>query len=102
MNDSFYPTIDIAFIEQRILHSGKVIADSKVHVGSTTTFILTGSQAIHKRHIFIREIAPGQISYEQATGLAIRLSFIGSLITWMETNRHWKEGAYIVPQDLSE
>ena len=99
MSDPFYPTVDIEFLERCILNSHKVNPASRVHVGSTTTFVLDGPQALHKRLILVRELTPGQVGYEQATSLAIRLSFLGPLISWLEENRDWKEGAYIVPAE---
>jgi hypothetical protein len=36
---------------------------------------------------------------EQATALALKFSFLSHLIEWLEENRNWKEGAYIVPQN---
>lgn len=98
MSDIFYPTVDIQFLETQIIASGRVIPQSKIHVGSTTTFMLIGTQAFYKRLILIRELTPNQVSYEQASGLAIRIGFIGNLMDWLEKNKNWKEGAYIVPQ----
>lgn len=96
MADAFYPTIDSQFLEHEIIESGKIIPDSKVIVGKTTYFVLEGNKPLFKRNILLREISPGQINYEQATALAIKLSFIGKLMDWLEKNRDWKEGAYIV------
>lgn len=95
MPDPFYPSVDITFIEQQLKNTGK-FEDGFFTVGQTKTFVLKGKQAIHKRTILIRELTPGQVCYEQATGLAARFHFIGALLTWLETNKHWKEGAYIV------
>lgn len=79
--------------------SGKLVDDGIVNFGATTTLVIAGPQAIYKRSTLVRELTPGQICLEQATGLAIKLSFLGQLMAWLEANRDWKEGAYIVPQN---
>jgi len=96
MPDSYYPSVDVNFIEDHVRRSGKLADNGIVRVGATTTFILAGSNAIYRRSIFIRELEPGQVCLEQATALAVRFSFIGALMEWLETNRSWKEGAYIM------
>lgn len=99
MPDSHYPSIDIKFIEEHVIASGKLVKDGVLKIGSTTTYIVEGTQAIYKRSILVRELIPGQVCFEQATGLAFRFSFMGALLEWLERNRDWKEGAYIVPKD---
>ena len=94
MPENYHPTIDISFIESEINKTGKIILDSKVNVGKTTIFVLKGDKPIFKRNILLREIAPGQIHFIQATGIAIKLSFMGNLLKWLEDNRGWKEGEY--------
>ncbi len=95
MPDPFYPSIDMDFIKENIEASGKLAKDGIVKIGATTTFVLEGNQAIYKRSILIRELAPNQVCLEQATSLAWRFSFLSKLINWLEANRNWKEGAYI-------
>lgn len=97
MSDPFYPTVDLPFFEGLILSSGKVIAASKVKVGDTTTFVQDNNKAMHKRIILIRELEPNQVSFEIATGWAIKLGFMGQLLTWFEEHRNWKDGGYFVP-----
>jgi hypothetical protein len=99
MLDSHYPSINIEFIEKHVLASGKLVSDGVVKIGSTTTYVVEGPQAIYKRSFFVRELTPGQVCFEQATWLAFKFSFMGSLLEWLEKNRDWKEGAYILPQD---
>jgi hypothetical protein len=96
MTDSHYPTVDTSFIEQQIINTGKIIPESKHIVGKSIFFVLQGDKPFYKRLIILREITPGQINYIQATGIAIKLSFIGNLMKWYEENRAWKEGAYII------
>lgn len=55
--------------------------------------MINGNQALHKRMIIIRE-NNGQINFEQASSLAIRFSFMGELLKWLESNRNYKEGGY--------
>lgn len=93
MPDPYYPSVDYDFIEQNLLSCGKFQGHFKV--GSTTTFVLNGSQAIYKRTVLVRELTTGQVSYEQSTGLAARYGFLGLLISWLEEHRDWKEGAYV-------
>lgn len=102
MPDNHYPSTDIDFIQQHIVASGKLVADGIIKFGSTTTYVVAGPQAVYKRSILVRELEVGQVCFEQATGLAIRFSFIGALLEWMEVNRNWKEGAYIVPLNNNE
>lgn len=94
MPDPFYPSVDFSFIDEHLKSTEKF--EGYFTVGQTTTFVLKGNQAIFKRTIVIREVLPGQVCYEQATGLAARFGFIGSLLLWLEINRNWKEGAYVV------
>ncbi len=98
MPDSHYPSIDIDFIEEHIITSGKLVKGGIVKIGSTTTYVVDGPQAIYKRSTLVRELTPGQVCFEQATGLAFKFSFMGALLEWLEINRDWKEGAYIVPK----
>jgi hypothetical protein len=95
MSDNFYPSVDIEFIKKHVIASGRLVQEGIISIGSTTTFVLEGNQAIFKRTICIRELEPGQICFEQATALAIRFSFMGELLTWLKAKRNWKEGAYI-------
>ncbi len=94
MSDPFYPAIDTAFLETLILSSGKVISDSKIKVGDSTAFVLDGDKALHKRLIIVRELAPNEVSFELATGLAIKLNFMSKLLNWLEKNKNWKDGAF--------
>jgi hypothetical protein len=96
MPDSYYPSVDIEFIEKYIKASGKLTHGGIVKIGSTTTYVIAGPQAIYKRSILVRELELGQVCLEQATALALRFSFLGHLMEWLEVNRNWKEGAYIV------
>jgi len=95
MSDPFYPSVDIDFIKDQALASGKLAQDGIVNFGSTTTLVINGNQAVYKRSILMRELDPGQVCLEQATAVAVRLSFLGPLLKWLEDNRDWKEGAYI-------
>jgi hypothetical protein len=95
MPDPYYPSVDFSFIEQHLKDTGKF--EGYFSVGQTKTFVLKGNKAIHKRTIRIRELSPGKVCYEQATGLAARFGFMGALLAWFEANKNWKEGAYKVP-----
>jgi hypothetical protein len=99
MPDNHYPSVDMDFIIEHVKASGKIVEGGVVKFGSTTTFVVTGQQAIYKRSTLIRELEPGKVCLEQATALALKFSFLGQLIEWLIANKNWKEGAYIVPQN---
>jgi hypothetical protein len=88
------PTVGIDFIEEQILKSGIVNPDSKVKIGDTTTFVVDGKQALHRRLVLLREIIPGEISYDQAVGMAYKFEFLGNLLHWLYVNKGYKEGGY--------
>ncbi|RZJ99473.1 MAG: hypothetical protein EOO43_26270 [Flavobacterium sp.] len=90
-----YPRVDISFIENEILISGKIVPNSKIKVGNSLAFILEGTGAIHRRFITIRPDINGEISFELATKLAINMKFMKSLLGWLENEKSWKEGEYI-------
>jgi hypothetical protein len=94
MADPFYPTVDINFLLEHIAKCQLVDQASILHVGTTTTFVIKGRQALHKRFFLIRELQSGEVSAEQATGIAIRLGFLKELMEWLEKNKKWKEGGY--------
>lgn len=96
MSGTFYPSVDIDFIEKHIKASGRLAPNGIKKFDSTTFYILNGSQAIYKRIILVQELPQGQVCLEQATALAFKFSFLTSLIEWLEKNRSWKEGAYII------
>lgn len=95
MADPFYPTVDLAFIENEIVNSGKILNKSKIKVGNTTVFVMNNEhKAMYKRIVVVRELELGQVTFEMATSLAIRLNFMGNLLKWLEENKAWKDGAY--------
>lgn len=94
MSDPHYPSVDISFILERAKACGKLADDGIVKIGATTTLVLDGPQPIFKRTITMRELKKGELVFEQATNIAIRLNFLSELIKWLEENKHWKDGAY--------
>lgn len=98
MPDTFYPSVDINFIVEQVKASNKLAPHGIVKFGSTTTFVTVGAQAIYKRSTFVRELEPGHVCLEQATALAFKFDFLSPLLEWLETNKYWKEGAYIQPK----
>jgi hypothetical protein len=102
MPDNYYPSVDLAFILSQVSQSGTLADEGIVRLSSTTTFVIEGPQPIYKRSIRVRELQPGQVCLEQATNIAMRFSFLGHLLAWLEQNRNWKEGAYIVPSEVEE
>jgi hypothetical protein len=97
MADKHYPSVDLDFLNRHIKASNLLVKDGIFPTDVTTTYIIKGNQAIHKRKLVVRHLEAGQVCLEQATSLALRFSFIGALMDWLEVNRSWKEGAYIVP-----
>lgn len=97
MPDPFYPSVDIDFIIHHVKASGKLAEDGIIKVGSTTTFVQEGTSAIYRRSTLVRELSPGEMCLEQAIAVAFKFGFLIPIGEWLEKNRHWKDGAYIVP-----
>lgn len=97
MADLFYPSISTDFLDDIITDTTKNPLVEKVKVGSTTLYVTHNTKALHKRTILLRELKKGQVSFELATALAIKFNFMGELLKWLEENRNWKDGAYVVP-----
>ncbi len=95
MADNYYPTVSTVFILECVCNSGKIENGSIVTSGDTTMFILKGPQELFKRTCIIREVNVGEIRYENATGLAIRLGFMGKLLDWLCENKNWKDGGFL-------
>lgn len=94
MGDPYYPQVDIEFLLDKIRQSNKLEPGGEMRIGSTFLFILKGTSAIHKRQVWVRVINGNQVSFELATSVAIRLKFMGSLLSWLKDNRGWNEGDY--------
>lgn len=94
------PNVDVVFLEEQILGSGKVIEGSKVKVGSTTSFVMIGNKPLHRRYVLIREVVVGEIGYDQAVGIAVKLGFLGTLMQWLQNTKDYKEGGYVVPKPI--
>ena len=96
LDDNYYPTVDLSFLEEVITKCGNVIPESRHKIGKTIMYVKTGVQSMNKRLILLRELDDNQISYYQATGLAITLGFLSELMEWFKVNRGWVEGAHSV------
>ena len=96
MGDNFYPKVDLEFVIAKILKSDKILKNSQEVVGNTIIFITKGNQELRRRIVFIRCIAPNEVHFELASALAWRFGFMGDLLVWLELNKKWKEGGYIV------
>ena len=94
MIDQHYPTVDKSFIKEQIEKSHKV--KGIIEIGDTTAYVLDGNKPIISRTYYLRELTKGEVDYYIATGLAIKLGFMSALLSWFETNKNWKDGAYIV------
>lgn len=96
MIDPHYPTIDIDFIVGFVSKSDKIIENSLIEVGNTKCYILKGDKSLHKRRVLIRQFNSNQVSLEYSVTLAVKFNFLGELMNWLENNRKWKDGAYII------
>lgn len=95
MDEYVHPSVTLEFLKVKILSSNMILENSEIRVGNTTTFMLKGSQAMTKRLIVIRCNENGDVNFGQASGLALRLRFMGDLLVWFLENKHWKEGGYV-------
>lgn len=93
LEDNYYPTIDLAFIEELINSSDRVA--KIITIGNTKAYVLSGTGQLHRRIFYFQIVGDGQVSFNFATGVATKLKCMGQLLKWLEENRGWKEGAYI-------
>lgn len=93
--DKYYPSVDLDFITEKVTQSGMLEDNGVIEVGSTITYVQSGSKAIYRRTTLVRQIEPGQVCFEQAMGLAYKFRFLPELLEWLEEHKSWKEGAYI-------
>lgn len=91
-----HPTVTFDFFYQLINSSKKI--ESQTQVGSIIAILLAGRQPVHKRIIYLRKGKGGEINYEQATGIAIRLGILDGLIEWYRLNKNWKDGGYVTDE----
>jgi len=98
MTDFRYPAVDIEFLEQMIMASGKLEKGGIQKLAGYTKYFIEGRQAIHKRTITANEVGPGQTGFEQSIGIAIKFKFLPALLDWLEKHRNWRDGAYFVPE----
>jgi hypothetical protein len=91
-----YPTMPVEVLIKMIKKSERF--DGEIKVGSTTTLVLKGKKYIGKRSLSFRDDIP-EIDYDQAMGIAILAKVLPSAMDWLEENRNFKEGGYIVPPD---
>jgi hypothetical protein len=87
---SGYPTVDVRFLQKAITKSKQV--EDTIKVGNTTAYVLKGSKAIFKRTIFVATLEGNVVDFNCATGIAIRLNFMGDLLEWLRDNRGWMDG----------
>ena len=94
LESSYYPNVDLSFMESRLDACERLIPGSKQKVGRTTMYVKQGNQQMFKRLILLREIEDNQISYYQATAYAIQFGFLSELMDWLKINKGWVEGEY--------
>lgn len=91
--DTHYPSVDLAFFISLLENSSKVAG--VLTEGTTKCFVINGTKPIGERIIIIREGATG-VDYEYAVAIAYRMKKLSELMDWLEVNRNWKSGGYIV------
>lgn len=96
-----YPSVDISFFIAQMQNTGKLIDGGHITSGKSHAFIFDGHSPLHRRRYIVREFDDAgfdepQVNFMQATGIAIVCGFMGTLLSWYEANRDWKEGAYKV------
>ena len=96
MRDIHYPSVSIEFIDSAMLREDRTPRIYCVKNKKTTMYIVSGNKALHKRQYTVRLIENGEIGFEQAMALAIQFKFLHEISIWLEVNRNFKEGAYIV------
>lgn len=89
-----HPTVSIDFIKEQIGLSNKV--QSVITIGNTDAYVIFGNKSISRRTFLIRDTGDGEVDFNYATGLAMKLNFMPQLLDWLETNKKWKSGAYII------
>ena len=87
------PTVDTSFIVKALNASPRI--ESHVTTGSIKSFLLKGTSKSITRRIITVDTNSSEVSYECATGIAIKSRTIPQLNSWLLENRKWKEGAYI-------
>lgn len=94
-----YPTVDISFIVEQMEATGMLEENGHVVFSKSHAFIFEGHKPLHKRRVYVREFdspeyAEAQVSFMNATGIAIIYGFMGELLKWFERERNWIEGGY--------
>ena len=92
--NNHHPSVDIEFIIEKLIKSGKIVPESLRRIGNTSTLIVKGTRAIYKRTIVLRCDNNDEVNFNQSAGLAARFNFMGELLKWFEENKDWKEGDY--------
>ena len=93
MGDSL-PTVDFDFIDVQIRASSQF--NKAIVVGRTIAYLKGGTSPIFKRFSSVFRSVDDQVSFQQATGLAVKFGFLPALIDWLENRRDFKDGGKFV------
>lgn len=94
MPKSDYPSVSEDFLLDKIRKSSKIESSTEKKIGSSYSFLMTGTKPIYKRQVTIRSI-DGQFNFIQATSKAILLGFMSELLEYFEKEKGYKDGGYI-------
>jgi len=95
MSKNDYPSVDEAFLLDKIRKSSKIDSSTEKKIGSSYSFLMIGDKPIYKRQVTIRSV-DGEFNFIQATSKAMLLGFMSELLEYFEKEKNYKDGAYIV------
>lgn len=95
------PTVDIDVVKKMIEDTGRV--EKVITVGNTTAYsIKSTGESMRKKILTIRDTGDGQISYLRATGIALNLKCIDTVLRWLEDNKNFKDGGFTTENSPKE
>lgn len=97
MSEFRYPTVDIEFIEEQIIATGRLEKNGIEKFLNYHQYTIAGNQVLYKRRVTARFDEHGQVKMEPAIGMALRFRFLMAITDWLEKNRNWKDGGYFNP-----
>ena len=100
MSDDHLPSVSILFLKSLFKASDKV--EEIIEIGDTTAYLLKGKSQLHKRIIHITNLKSGEVDFDCATSYVLRIRCMGELLSWLEKNKNWKDGAYIQSESVAE
>lgn len=95
MTQTDYPTVSADFLLEELKKSKKIDPASHMTAGSTHLFKLKGTKPIYKNTVSFRANSDGEVSYMEASAVAIIHKFMGKLTTYLKEERNWNEGEFM-------